>query len=45
VPEKCYCNFLKKIMKLTQKLLITSIIINGTNRGRLEILLNIEGKC
>ena len=45
VPEKCYCNFLKKIMKLTHKLLITSIIINGTNRGRLEILLNIEGKC
>lgn len=45
VPEKCYCNFLKKIMRITHKLLITSIIINGTNRGRLEILLNIEGKC
>jgi len=44
VPEKCYCNFLKKIMRITHKLLITSIIINGTNRGRLEILLNIEGK-
>ena len=45
VPEKCYCNFIKKIMRITHKLLITSIIINGTNRGRLEILLNIEGKC
>ena len=44
VPEKCYCNFLKKIMKITDKLLVTSIIINATNEGRLEILLNIDEK-
>ena len=44
VPEKCYCNFLKKIMKITDKLLVTSIIINATNKGRLEVLLNIDEK-
>ena len=44
VPEKCYCNFLKKIMKITDKLLVTSIIINASNKGRLEILLNIDEK-
>ena len=44
VPEKCYCNYLKKIMKITNKLLITSIIINATNHGTLEILLNIDDK-
>ena len=44
VPEKCYCNFLKKIMKITDKLIVTSIIINATNKGRLEILLNIDEK-
>ena len=42
VPEKCYCNFLKKIMNITHKLLVTSIIINGTNKGRIQILLNID---
>ena len=44
VPEKCYCNFLKKVMKITDKLLVISIIINATNKGRLEILLNIDEK-
>ena len=44
VPEKCYCNFLKKIMKITDKLLVTSIIINASNKGKLEILLNIDEK-
>ena len=44
VSEKCYCNFFKKIMKITNKLIITSIIINGTDKGRLEILLNIDDK-
>ena len=44
VPEKCYCNFFKKIMKITDKLLVTSIIINATNKGRLEVLLNIDEK-
>ena len=42
VPEKIYCNFVKKILKITNKLMISSIIINATNEGRLEILLNID---
>ena len=42
VPEKIYCNFMKKIIKITNKLLISSIIINATDKGRLEILLNID---
>ena len=44
VPEKCYCNFLKKVMKITDKLLVISIIINATSKGRLEVLLNIDEK-
>ena len=42
VPEKCYCNFLKKIMKITDKLIVCSIIINASDKGRLEVLLNID---
>ena len=42
VPEKIYCNFVKKILRVTNKLMISSIIINATNEGRLEILLNID---
>ena len=42
VPEKIYCNFVKKILRITNKLMISSIIINATNEGRLEILLNID---
>ena len=42
VPEKIYCNYMKKIFKITNKLMILSIIINATDKGRLEILLNIE---
>ena len=44
VPEKCYCNFLKKIMKITNKLIVCSIIINASDKGRLEVLLNIDEK-
>ena len=44
VPEKCYCNFLKKIMKITDKLIVCSIIINASDKGRLEVLLNIDEK-
>ena len=40
--EKCYVNYMQKFLKLTNKVLITSIIINGTSKGRLEILLNIK---
>ena len=40
--EKCYVYYMKKISKLTNKLLIKSIIVNSTSKGRLEILLNID---
>ena len=33
---------MQKILKLTNKILILNIIINGTSNGRLEILLNIK---
>ena len=31
-----------QIGKLTNKIMVNSIIINGTSKGRLEILLNID---
>ena len=40
--EKCYVNYMQKILKLTNKILINSIIIIGTNKGKMEILLNID---
>ena len=40
--EECYINYMQKILKLTNKILILNIIINGTSNGRLEILLNIK---
>ena len=41
-PEICYTNYIKKIYKLTNKINIISVIINATDNGRLEVLLNIE---
>ena len=40
--EKCYINYMQKMLKLTNKILVLNIIINGTSNGRLEILLNIK---
>ena len=40
--ENCYTNYMQKILKLTNKIIIVSIIINGTSKGRLEVLLNID---
>ena len=40
--EKCYVNYMQKILKLTNKIIILSIIVNGTSKGRLEVLLNID---
>ena len=40
--EKCYVNYMQKILKLTNKIVILSIIVNGTSNGRLEVLLNID---
>ena len=42
VGENCYTNYMQKILKLTNKIIIVSIIINGTSKGRLEVLLNID---
>ena len=41
-PEICYTNYIKKIYKLTNKINIISIIINATDNGKLEVLLNAE---
>jgi len=41
-PEECYISYIQKILKITNKIMVTSIIINGTSKGRLEILLNID---
>jgi len=41
-PEFCYTNYVKKIYKNTIKINIFSIIINATDNGRLEVLLNVE---
>ena len=42
VPEFCYTNYVKKIYKNTIKINIFSVIINATDNGRLEVLLNVE---
>ena len=41
-PEICYTNYIKKIYELTNKMNIISVIINATDNGRLEVLLNVE---
>lgn len=41
-PEESYVNYMQKLLKLTNKIMVTSIIINGTSKGRLEVLLNIN---
>ena len=41
-PEICYTNYIKKIYKLTNKINIISIIINATDNGRLEVILNTD---
>ena len=40
--ERCFTYYMQKVLKLTSKLLIRSIIVNCTSKGRLEILLNIQ---
>ena len=42
IPEFCYTNYIKKIYKYTTKINIISVIINATDNGRLEVLLNVE---
>ena len=42
VPEICFTNYIKKIYKLTNRINIISVIVNATDNGRLEVLLNAE---
>ena len=44
VNEKCFTNYFKKILKITNKINIFSIIINSTDNGKIEVLLNIDGE-
>ena len=44
VDEKCYTNYFKKILKLTNKINIISIFINSTDNGKIEVLLNIDAE-
>ena len=42
VSEKCYVNYFKKILSLTNKIILDSIIIIGNDKGEIKILLNIK---
>ena len=42
LPEFCYVNYIKKIYKYTTKINIFSVIVNATDNGRLQVLLNAE---
>jgi WD40 repeat protein len=40
--EKCYVKYFQKILKITNKIIIESIIINANEKGRIKIMLNIN---
>ena len=42
VSEECYTNYMKKVLKFTNKINIISIFINSTDNGKIEVLLNIN---
>ena len=42
VEEKHYVNYYKKILSITNKIILDSIIIVGNDKGEIKILLNIE---
>ena len=42
VNEKCFVNYMKKVLKFTNKINIISIFINSTDNGKIEVLLNIN---
>ena len=42
ISEKCYVNYFQKILKITNKIMIDSVIINGNDKGRIKIMLNIN---
>ena len=42
VDEICLINYIKKVLHLTNKINVLSIIINSTDNGKIEVLLNID---
>ena len=42
VTEKCYADYFKKILSITNQIMLESIIIIGTDKGVMKILLNIK---
>ena len=42
ISEKCYVNYFQKILKITNKIILDSIIIIGNDKGRIKIMLNIN---
>ena len=42
ISEKCYVNYFQKILKITNKIMLDTIIIIGNDKGRIKILLNID---
>ena len=42
VDEKCFVNYVQKVLKFTNKINIISILINSTDNGKIEVLLNIN---
>ena len=42
VSEKCYVNYFKKILSLTNKIILDSIIIIGNDKGEIKILIKIK---
>ena len=42
VKEKCYVDYFKKILHITNQIMLESIMIIGTDRGEMKILLNIK---
>ena len=42
IDEKCYTNYIKKILKLTNRINVVSVIITSSDKGKIEVLLNID---
>ena len=42
LTEKCYVNYYKKILKITNKIILESIIISANEKGRIKIFLNVN---
>ena len=42
ITEECYVNYYQKILKITNKIMLDSIIISANDKGRIKIMLNIN---